>query len=57
MLTLIENVYARRRYLISATNYFDSSPHLQSRNLPVNESIGGLASGLAAAHVAYGVKE
>lgn len=52
----IRYIHASCRYLQSATNYFNSSPYLQSWNLPVNESIGGLASGLAAAHSAYGVK-
>jgi hypothetical protein len=41
------------RYQLAATSYFDSSPYLQRDNFPPNESISGLAEGLATAHKAY----
>lgn len=42
------------RYQLSATNdYFDSSSYLKRDNFPRNDSISGLANGLAVAHKAY----
>ena len=42
------------RYQSIATNgYFQSSPHLKRENFPQNESIAGLANGLAVAHKTY----
>jgi glutathione synthase len=36
-----------------ATSYFELSPYLKPDNLPKNDTIAGLAKGLAAGHVAY----
>lgn len=45
-----------RRYLLAATDYYNSSPYLKLDNFPVNDTIAGLAHGLAEAHKAYNVK-
>jgi len=46
------------RYLQASTRYFDSCHVLSSpENFPENKTTSGLASGLAAAHKAYGVPE
>jgi len=45
-----------RRYLLAATNYYDSSSYLKLENLPSNDTIAGLAHGLAEAHKAYDVE-
>jgi glutathione synthase len=47
--------YSLSSYLLAATNYFDSSPHLKPENLPFNGTLEGVAEGLAEAHKAYGV--
>ncbi|TFK27692.1 glutathione synthase [Coprinopsis marcescibilis] len=50
---LAQRVAELHRFQHAATSYFDSSPHLKRENFPKNESIAGLAKGLAAAHKAY----
>ncbi|EAU85776.2 glutathione synthase [Coprinopsis cinerea okayama7 len=50
---LAQRVAELHRYQLAATSYFDSSPYLQRDNFPPNESISGLAEGLATAHKAY----
>ncbi|EJF65914.1 glutathione synthase [Dichomitus squalens LYAD-421 SS1] len=50
---LSENVSKLHRYLALSTEYFNSSPFLTLKNLPRNDTIAGLADGLAAAHEAY----
>lgn len=44
-------------YLVESTDYFGVSPLLLSSNLPSNDTIKGLAEGLAEAHRAYGLPE
>ncbi|KAH9954008.1 hypothetical protein BJV74DRAFT_874729 [Russula compacta] len=44
-------------HLIESTGYFGISPLLTSSNLPSNDTIKGLAEGLAEAHRVYGVPE
>ncbi|KAF5360497.1 hypothetical protein D9756_004925 [Leucocoprinus leucothites] len=51
--TLSQRVSELHRYLHKATAYYSVSPHLRPENFPVNETIAGIASGLAAAHAAY----
>ena len=41
------------RHLLLSTSYFGLSPFLKPENLPKNDTIAGLAKGLAAGHVAY----
>ncbi|KAF9041829.1 glutathione synthase [Hymenopellis radicata] len=55
--TLSEKVAGMHRYLHSSTGYFDVSPWLTPDNLPPNNTISGLAEGLAEAHKAYGVPQ
>ncbi|KAI0807526.1 glutathione synthase [Fomes fomentarius] len=50
---LSQNVAKLHRHLAATTEYFNSSPLLKLQNLPTNETIAGLAEGLAAAHRAY----
>ncbi|KAI0665204.1 glutathione synthase [Cubamyces menziesii] len=50
---LSENVAKLHRHLLATTEYFNSSPLLKLENLPPNNTIAGLAEGLAAAHKAY----
>ncbi|KAI0331124.1 glutathione synthase [Cubamyces sp. BRFM 1775] len=50
---LSENVAKLHRHLLATTEYFNSSPLLKLENLPPNDTIAGLAEGLAAAHKAY----
>ncbi|KAH9856943.1 glutathione synthase [Lenzites betulinus] len=52
--SLSQNVANLHRHLLAATEYFNSSPLLRPENLPPNDTIAGLAEGLAAAHKAYG---
>ncbi|KAF6755858.1 glutathione synthase [Ephemerocybe angulata] len=40
-------------HLMLSTSYFNSSPHLKLENLPKNDTIAGLAKGIAAGHAAY----
>lgn len=47
--------HGRFRYLHALTDYYHVSPHLKPKNFPANDTISGLASGLAEAHKAYGV--
>jgi hypothetical protein len=42
-------------YLLAATSYYNSSPYLTLDNFPLNDTIAGLAGGLAEAHKAYNV--
>ncbi|CAG8588857.1 10085_t:CDS:2 [Ambispora leptoticha] len=42
------------RYLLKATNYFDSSPIIKEESLPQNEALDRLAKGIAKAHELYG---
>ncbi|KAI0780868.1 glutathione synthase [Trametes elegans] len=51
---LSQNIAQLHRHLLTTTEYFNSSPFLRLENLPPNETISGLAEGLAAAHKAYG---
>ena len=44
------------RYLLEATHYYDSSPYLRPENFPANNTIAGLAEGLAKAHEAYNIE-
>lgn len=46
-----------RRYLQQSNEYFKASEHLKSDNFPSNDTTGGIAGGLAAAHKAYGKPE
>ncbi|EIM86208.1 glutathione synthase [Stereum hirsutum FP-91666 SS1] len=52
---LSQQVSSLHNHLLAATGYFNSSPLLKAPNLPPNETIAGLASGLVEAHKAYGV--
>ncbi|CAA7261555.1 unnamed protein product [Cyclocybe aegerita] len=45
------------RYLLAATRYYDASPYFKLDNFPSNDTIAGLASGLAQAHEAYSVDD
>ncbi|KAI1795816.1 glutathione synthase [Ganoderma leucocontextum] len=51
--SLSESVSKLHRYLAASTEYFNSSPFLKPQNLPPNDTIAGLAEGLATAHKAY----
>ncbi|TFK40499.1 hypothetical protein BDQ12DRAFT_455295 [Crucibulum laeve] len=44
------------RYLLNSTQYYNASPSLKADNFPPNETIAGLAGGLAAGHHAYNVE-
>ncbi|KAJ2923020.1 hypothetical protein H1R20_g14074, partial [Candolleomyces eurysporus] len=50
---LSQRIAELHRHLLLSTSYFGSSPHLKPENLPQNDTIAGLASGLGAAHAAY----
>ncbi|KAH9900994.1 glutathione synthase [Cubamyces lactineus] len=50
---LSQNVSKLHRHLLATTEYFNASPLLKLENLPPNDTIAGLAEGLAAAHNAY----
>ncbi|KAF4617135.1 hypothetical protein D9613_005773 [Agrocybe pediades] len=52
---LSQKVAELHRYLLSATNYYETSPFLKRENFPANDNITGLANGLAEAQKAYGV--
>ena len=52
----LSTVLTSCRYLLAATQYYHSSSYLQPGNFPSNDTIAGLASGLAEAHRAYGVE-
>ncbi|KAH9831388.1 uncharacterized protein C8Q71DRAFT_301509 [Rhodofomes roseus] len=43
------------RYLFKSTQYYEVSSHLREENFPSNNTVAGLAEGLAEAHKAYGV--
>ncbi|KAG6890584.1 hypothetical protein C0992_000402 [Termitomyces sp. T32_za158] len=43
------------RYLYESTRYYNSSSHLKAENFPDNDTIAGLAEGLATAHKVYGI--
>jgi hypothetical protein len=43
------------RYLHASTHYYGVSHDLKSENFPPNDTIAGLAEGLAEGHRAYGV--
>ncbi|KAI0636907.1 glutathione synthase [Trametes polyzona] len=51
---LSENVARLHKHLLVTTEYYNSSPILRAENFPPNDTIAGLAEGLAAAHKAYG---
>ncbi|KAH9946065.1 glutathione synthase [Epithele typhae] len=51
---LSENISKLHRHLVATTEYFNSSPLLKLENMPPNETIAGLAEGLATAHKTYG---
>ncbi|KAI9566226.1 glutathione synthase [Boletus coccyginus] len=53
--SLSEKVAALHRYLYALTDYYHVSPHLKPEDFPSNDTISGLADGLAEAHKAYGV--
>ncbi|PPQ63610.1 hypothetical protein CVT24_004470 [Panaeolus cyanescens] len=53
--SLSQRTAALHRYLLNATGYYESSPELVAENFPVNDTIAGLAEGLAQGHKAYGV--
>ncbi|KAH9968289.1 glutathione synthase [Russula compacta] len=55
--SLSQRVAGLHRHLIESTGYFGISPLLTSSNLPSNDTIKGLAEGLAEAHRVYGVPE
>ncbi|TFK40501.1 glutathione synthase [Crucibulum laeve] len=44
------------RYLLNSTQYYNASSSLKADNFPPNETIAGLAGGLAAGHRAYNVE-
>jgi glutathione synthase len=51
---LSQRIAELHRHLVLSTNcYFGSSPYLRPTNLPKNDTIAGLAKGLAAGHAAY----
>ncbi|KAF9450553.1 hypothetical protein P691DRAFT_788998 [Macrolepiota fuliginosa MF-IS2] len=50
---LSQRVSELHRYLYRTTGYFSVSSHLRPDKFPANETISGLAAGLAAAHTAY----
>ncbi|KAF5382619.1 hypothetical protein D9615_002766 [Tricholomella constricta] len=52
--SLSERTAGLHRYLQASTQYYNTSPHLRLENFPENDTIAGLAEGLAAAHKAYG---
>ncbi|KAF8877154.1 hypothetical protein CPB84DRAFT_1838626 [Gymnopilus junonius] len=52
---LSQKISELHRYLSAATNYYMTSPYLTRDNFPPNETISGLANGLAEAHKAYNV--
>ncbi|KAG6902416.1 hypothetical protein C0995_000342 [Termitomyces sp. Mi166 len=41
------------RYLYASTQYYNTSPDLRAENFPENDTIAGLAEGLATAHKVY----
>ncbi|KAI0362179.1 glutathione synthase [Trametes cingulata] len=51
---LSQNIARLHRHLLATTEYYNTSPILRVENLPPNDTIAGLAEGLAAAHRAYG---
>ncbi|KAI0265685.1 glutathione synthase [Gloeopeniophorella convolvens] len=51
---LSQQVTGLHRYLARSTQYFDTSPLLSPENFPPNETVKGLAAGLAEAHGVYG---
>ncbi|KAF8964259.1 glutathione synthase [Flammula alnicola] len=53
---LSQKVAELHRYLLAATQYYNSSSYLRPDNFPSNNTISGLASGLAEAHKAYNVE-
>ncbi|KAJ3518188.1 hypothetical protein NLJ89_g32 [Agrocybe chaxingu] len=55
--SLSQKIAELHRYLLAATRYYDASPYLKLDNFPPNDTITGLASGLAQAHKAYGMDE
>jgi glutathione synthase len=54
---LSDRVTALHRYLVQATDYYHATPLLSDSNIPPNDALGTLASGLAAAHHVYGVQQ
>ncbi|KAJ7031646.1 hypothetical protein C8F04DRAFT_1110148 [Mycena alexandri] len=55
--TLSERTAALHRYLYASTSYYNLYPDMKPGDFPPNDTTAGLVEGLAAAHVAYGVKE
>ncbi|KAL1944494.1 hypothetical protein VTO73DRAFT_2924 [Trametes versicolor] len=51
---LSQNVAQLHRHLLAKTEYYNSSSVLKLENMPPNDTIAGLAEGLAAAHKEYG---
>ncbi|KAI0292200.1 glutathione synthase [Multifurca ochricompacta] len=52
---LSQQVAGMHRYLVESTGYFGISPLLSLNNLPLNDTVKGLAEGLEEAHRAYGI--
>ncbi|KAH9480659.1 Glutathione synthetase [Psilocybe cubensis] len=52
---LSQRVSELHRFLLASTGYCNSSPYLKRENFPENDTIAGLANGLAVAHKAYNV--
>ncbi|KAL1748336.1 glutathione synthase [Schizophyllum fasciatum] len=51
---LSQRAAAMHRYLQQSNQYLNASEHLKPENFPSNNTTAGIASGLAAAHKAYG---
>ncbi|KAG6829442.1 hypothetical protein H0H87_011397 [Tephrocybe sp. NHM501043] len=51
--SLSERTARLHRYLYASTQYYNTSSHLKAENFPKNDTIAGLAEGLATAHKAY----
>ncbi|KAG6827139.1 hypothetical protein H0H92_013057 [Tricholoma furcatifolium] len=51
--SLSERTARLHRYLHTSTQYFNASSHLKAQNFPENDTISGLAEGLATAHKTY----
>ncbi|KAH7909680.1 glutathione synthase [Hygrophoropsis aurantiaca] len=52
---LSERTAAMHRHLHAFTNYYGASPYFKAKNFPPNNTVAGLAEGLAEAHKAYGI--
>ncbi|KAH9922030.1 glutathione synthase [Amylocystis lapponica] len=55
--SLSEQTARLHKYLYNSVQYYNSSPILRQESFPANNTISGLAEGLAVAHLAYGVPD